>query len=93
MAAPTLPCRKSSLTPTGPVEELVSLSVSHIEVQRGELLWEDKKVPFEFDARDMALLLNYSLLRRRYEAHVVAGGIEPRICSSIRRLSGGSTPR
>ncbi len=27
----------------GPVEELISLSVSHIEVQRGELLWQDRK--------------------------------------------------
>jgi translocation and assembly module TamB len=59
----------------GPVEQLMSLSVSHIAVQRGELLWEDKKVPFEFTARDLALLLNYSLLRRQYEAHVVVGNV------------------
>ena len=42
-------------------------------------LWEDKKVPFEFDARDLALLLNYSLLRRQYEAHVVAGSVATRV--------------
>jgi translocation and assembly module TamB len=59
----------------GPVEELISLAVSHIEVQQGELQWEDKKVPFDFSARELALLLNYSLLRRRYEAHVVAGSV------------------
>ncbi len=57
----------------GPVEQLFSLSVAHIEVQRGELLWEDKKIPFDFSARDLALLLTYSLLRRQYEARVVAG--------------------
>ena len=62
----------------GPVEQLISLSVSHIEVQRGELLWEDKKVPFDFDARDVALLLNHSLLRRQYEAHIVAGSVATR---------------
>jgi len=62
----------------GPVEQLISLSVSRIEVQRGELLWEDKKMPFDFHARDLALLLNYSLLRRQYEAHVVAGSIATR---------------
>jgi translocation and assembly module TamB len=62
----------------GPVEQLISLSVSRIEVQRGELLWEDKKMPFDFDARDLALLLNYSLLRRQYEAHVAAGSVETR---------------
>jgi len=63
----------------GPVEQLISLSVSRIEAQRGELLWEDKKVPFDFNARDLELLLNYSLLRRQYEAHVVAGSVATRV--------------
>jgi translocation and assembly module TamB len=63
----------------GPVEQLISLSVAHIEVRQGELLWEDKKVPFEFAARDLALLLNYSLLHRQYEAHVVAGSVATRL--------------
>jgi translocation and assembly module TamB len=62
----------------GPVERLISLSVSRIEVQRGELLWEDKKMPFDFTARDLALLLNYSLLRRQYEARVTAGSVATR---------------
>jgi translocation and assembly module TamB len=61
-----------------PVEQLISLSVSHIEVQQGELLWEDRNVPFAFTARDLTLLLNYSLLRRQYEAHVVAGSVATR---------------
>ncbi len=59
----------------GPLEELISLSVSRIVVERGEALWQDKKFPFEFGARDLALHLNYSLLRRRYEAHVVTGSV------------------
>jgi translocation and assembly module TamB len=73
------PTPQANLSPsTGPVEELISLSVSRIEVHQGEALWEDKKVPFEFAARDLALLLNYSLLRRRYEAHLAAGSITTR---------------
>jgi len=60
----------------GPVERLFSLSVRRIEVQNGELLWQDQKVPFEFAARDVALLLNYSLLRQRYEAHASAGAVD-----------------
>ena len=68
----------SNFNDQGPVEQLISLSVSRIEVQRGELLWEDKKVPFDFDARDVALLLNHSLLRRQYEAHIVAGSVATR---------------
>jgi translocation and assembly module TamB len=63
----------------GPVEQLISLAVSHFEVQQGEFLWQDKNVPFEFDASDLALLLNYSLLRRQYEAHVAAGSIATHI--------------
>ena len=63
----------------GPVEQLISLSVSHIEVQRGELLWEDKKIPFDFDARDLAVRMNYSLLRRHYETRVVVGSVATRL--------------
>ena len=62
----------------GPVEQLISLSVSRIEVQRGELLWEDQKMPFDFAAQDLALLLNYSLLRRQYEARILAGSVATR---------------
>ncbi|MGA2352975.1 MAG: translocation/assembly module TamB domain-containing protein [Terriglobales bacterium] len=61
------------------LEQLISLSVSHIAVEHGELLWEDKKVPFEFDAHDLALLLNYSLLRRQYEAHIAAAGVNTHV--------------
>ncbi len=74
------PVPQASLTSNqGPVEQLISLSVAHIAVQRGELLWEDKRVPFNFAARDLAVLLNYSLLRRQYEVHLVAGSVETRV--------------
>jgi translocation and assembly module TamB len=74
-----IPAPPVSFSPgQGPVEELISFSVSRIEVQRGEVLWEDKKMPFDFDARDVALLLNYSLLRRQYEAHLLAGSVATR---------------
>jgi translocation and assembly module TamB len=74
-----VPAPQVSLPSTqGPVEQLISFSVSRIEVQRGELLWEDKKMPFDFDARDVALLLNYSLLRRQYEVHLLAGSVATR---------------
>jgi translocation and assembly module TamB len=72
--APVPPARLESNQQ--PVEQLLSLSVSHIEVQRGELLWENKNVPFDFDARDLALVLHYSLLRRQYEAQVRAGAVD-----------------
>jgi translocation and assembly module TamB len=62
----------------GPVEQLVSLSVAHINVKDGELLWQDQKVPFSLDARDLGVVLNYSLLRQRYESRLTAGNIKTR---------------
>ena len=61
------------------IEQLFSLSVSRIEVQRGQLLWQDKNIPFDFDAQDLSLLLNHSLLRKQYEAHISAGKVATRL--------------
>ncbi len=73
------PVPQASLTSgQGPVEQLFSLAVVHSEMKRGELLWEDKKIPFEFSAGDLTLVMNYSLLRRQYEAHVRAGNVVTR---------------
>lgn len=63
----------------GPVEELFSFSVPRIEVQRGELLWEQNRIPLDFDARDLALNLNYSLLHHQYEARVAVDGATTRL--------------
>jgi translocation and assembly module TamB len=74
------PVPESSLSAgEGPVEQLIALAVSHLEVAQGELLWQDQRVPFEFAARDLTLLLNYSLLHRQYEAHVGAGTVATRV--------------
>lgn len=70
------PVPQASLsTGEGPLEELLSLAVSRVEMKNGELLWQDKKVPFDFAARDLGLQLTYSLLRRQYEAHLAAGSV------------------
>jgi translocation and assembly module TamB len=61
------------------IEQLISLAVSHAEVERGELLWEDKTVPFDFTASDLALVMNYSLLHSQYQAHIVAGRVATRL--------------
>ena len=74
---PAPPVNTSS-SDQGAVERLISLSVGHIEMRRGELLWQDFKVPFDFAARDLGLTLDYSLLHRRYEAHVAAGSVTTR---------------
>jgi len=58
-----------------PVEQLFSLSVSRVEMQRGELLWDLNKIPLDFHARDLSLVLKYSFLHQRYEAQVALGGV------------------
>ena len=63
----------SGSTNKGIAEDLFSLSVSHVEVQKGELLWEEKRIPLDLDARDVALMLRYSFLRRHYQANLVVG--------------------
>ena len=63
----------------GPVEQLLELSVGHIEVNHGVLVWEDNSVPLDFSARDLTVFLNYSLLRRQYEARLIAGAVDTRI--------------
>ncbi len=60
--------------PGNPVAQLFSLSVSRVEVDRGELLWAAQKIPLEFDARNVSLQLNYSFLRRQYEMELAVGG-------------------
>ncbi|MFY9559233.1 MAG: translocation/assembly module TamB domain-containing protein [Terriglobales bacterium] len=62
-----------------PVEELFALSVSHIEVQRGELLWEENRIPLDLEARDFSVTLRYSFLRRHYETRLVVGSAATRI--------------
>jgi translocation and assembly module TamB len=58
------------------VEHLISLSVAHIAAHDGRLLWQNQNVPFEFTGGELALLLDYSLLRQHYEAHVIAGSVQ-----------------
>jgi len=57
----------------GPIEDLVSLSVSHIEALHGELLCGQQRIPLNLDAHEVALQLHYSFLHRRYQAQLAVG--------------------
>lgn len=56
-----------------PVEQLFSLSVNKIEIHRGELLLENQKLPLELAAQDVALQMDYSFLRNRYDGSLTMG--------------------
>ena len=55
-----------------PVEQLFRLSISRLEIRRGELLWNDEKLPLDFVV-DVFRDMTYSLLRRRYVERPSAG--------------------
>jgi translocation and assembly module TamB len=61
-----------------PIEQLFSFSINQLEVRRGEFLWNDQKVPFEFKASDVSSDMAYSFLRGRYEGNLALGRVETR---------------
>ena len=57
------------------IEQLFRLSISRLEVRRGELLWNDEKTPVDFIVNDVSADLQYSLLHRRYIGNLLLGKI------------------
>jgi translocation and assembly module TamB len=58
------------------VEQVFGLSIDHLSVRNGELLWADQKIPLDFDASGTKLEMNYSFLRGRYESHLSLGKVD-----------------
>jgi translocation and assembly module TamB len=58
------------------IERLFSLSISQLEVRRGELIWNDKRTPLDFIANDVSADLSYSLLHGHYDGNLLLGKIE-----------------
>lgn len=52
------------------VEQLFALSIDHLTVRNGELLWGDQKFPLDFSVRGTNLQMDYSFLRGRYDSHL-----------------------
>jgi len=61
---------------TAPAEELFALSIDHLSVHNGELVWADQKIPLNFDVQGTNLKMDYSFLRRRYESHLEIGKVD-----------------
>jgi len=69
----SVPVRASAQTP---VEQLFSLSIDHLSVHNGVLLWSDQKIPLDFSLDGADLQMNYSFLRGRYETHLQLGKVD-----------------
>lgn len=61
---------------TTPIEQLFALSIDHLSVRNGELLWADRKIPLDFAVHGTALQMDYSFLHRRYESHLSVGKVD-----------------
>src|SRR6202140_348090 len=73
------PARNSKRTSnTTSVEQLFSLSISQLEVRRGELLWNDQGTPLDFTANDVSADMTYSFLHRQYNGNLLLGKIDTR---------------
>ena len=70
-------CRRESGPP--PVEELFALSIDHLSVRNGELLWADQKIPLNFDVRNANVEMDYSFLRGRYDGHLALAKVDTAI--------------
>jgi translocation and assembly module TamB len=62
-----------------PVDQFFDLRIARLTVNRGELLWNDERIPLDFSAADVNAHLQHSFLRRHYEAQVTVGKIDTRI--------------
>lgn len=60
------------------IAKLVSLSVGHLEVRRGMMLWNHHDYALDVAADDVSAELNYSLLHRRYDGSLLIGKIDTR---------------
>ena len=62
-----------------PVEKLFALSINHLELRHGQILWDDQKIPLDFSARDTSLRMDYSFLGRRYDGHLLLGLVNTKL--------------
>jgi translocation and assembly module TamB len=64
---------------TTAVQQLFALSIDHLSVRNGELLWQDRRIPLDFDVNDAGLQMDYSFLRRSYEGRLGLGKVDTRL--------------
>jgi translocation and assembly module TamB len=57
-------------------EKLFAISVDHLEVHRGEVLWQDRSLPLDFTANDVSASMDYSFLHRRYRCKLEIGAAQ-----------------
>jgi translocation and assembly module TamB len=62
--------------PNRTLDQLFALSIDHLSVHDGELVWGNQRIPLDFDVRNTGLQMDYSFLRRRYESRLTLGKVD-----------------
>ena len=70
------PRETRSASGNNPIEQLFALSIDHLTMRNGELLWADRKIPLDLAVHDTASRMDYSFLRGRYESHLSLGKVD-----------------
>jgi translocation and assembly module TamB len=73
------PRRAAPVTGKSLVEQLFALSIDHLEIGHGRILWDDQTIPLDFATRDAALQMDYSLLHRRYDGRLHLGMVDTKL--------------
>jgi translocation and assembly module TamB len=66
-------------TENAPVEQLFALSIDHLSMRNGELIWADRKIPLDLNTQNANLQMDYSYLRGRYEGYMSIGKVDTAI--------------
>ena len=58
------------------MQQLFALSIDHLSVHDGELIWGDRKIPLDFAVYGTNLQMDYEFLRNRYEGALSVGKVD-----------------
>ena len=73
------PRKPRSVTGQTAVEQLFALSINHLELRHGQILWDDQTVPLDLAARDASLHMDYSFLHGRYDGRLLLGLVDTKL--------------
>ena len=56
-----------------PIEQLFALAIGKLQIEKGELIYGDQRVPLDFTAHDVNAEMNYGIFRRRFYGFIRIG--------------------
>jgi translocation and assembly module TamB len=74
-----IPGQTGKLSSNASIEQLFALSIYHIDVREGQILWDDQTIPLDFEARNTSLQMEYSYLHKRYDGRLILGMVQTKL--------------